>query len=144
MRSETLVCCCSISGIVISKPAEIMDIRLWCLLCVVWVAVCATGWSMVQRSLKGCVCVCVPNCVWSRNLNNEVAWAKFGLFSHGTKLFPKCNLLSVSWWMAKDFWRTLKWWQNIWLCLIVNINLILHFYDTMWSVQWSSRLLTGV
>ena len=40
----------------------------------------ATSWSLVQRSPSGYVCV--SNCVWSRNLNNQAAWARFGLFCH--------------------------------------------------------------
>ena len=45
------------------------------LVCVVQVAVCATGWSLVQRNLP-VLCVCFfSNCVWSINLNNEAAWA---------------------------------------------------------------------
>ena len=60
-----------IAGIASSNSVNGMDVRLLCLLCVVFVAVSATGWSLVQRSPIGCVCVCVCHCVWSRNLKNR-------------------------------------------------------------------------
>ena len=31
------------------------------------------------------VCLCVSNCVWSRNLNNEPVWARIGLLFHRKK-----------------------------------------------------------
>jgi len=74
VRSKSQVCGCLIPGIEGSNPAESMDIRPLCLLCVVWVAASVTGWTLVQRSLIGCVCV------WSRNLNNKAVYARDGLF----------------------------------------------------------------
>ena len=46
------------------------------------IAASATGRSLVQRSPTGCVCVCVSNCVWSRNLSSEAALSKFVLLRH--------------------------------------------------------------
>jgi hypothetical protein len=40
-----------------------MYVRLLCLLCAVWIAASATGWSLVQESPSG---VCVSNCARSR------------------------------------------------------------------------------
>ena len=47
MRSKALDHCCSIAGIAGSNPPEGNDVRLLCLLCVVWV------------SAPGCVCLVV-------------------------------------------------------------------------------------
>jgi hypothetical protein len=70
MLSHAHVCGLSTAGILGSNPAEGMDVRLLCLLCVVWVAASATSLSLVQfESYR----VCVSNGMWSRNLNNEVA-----------------------------------------------------------------------
>ena len=49
-----------------------MDVLLLYLLCVAQVAVSATRWSLVQKRPAGCVCVCVSNCGWSRNLTKRV------------------------------------------------------------------------
>ena len=76
-RSKAYFCGPSIAGIVGSNPAEGMDIRLLCLMCVVQVAAFATSWSLVQRRERETVCVCV--CVWSINLNSEAAYAPAGL-----------------------------------------------------------------
>jgi hypothetical protein len=46
-----------IAGIACSNPAEGMDVRLSCLLCVVYIATSATSWSLVQGSPTWCVCV---------------------------------------------------------------------------------------
>jgi hypothetical protein len=65
-----------IGGIADSNSAESMDFNLLCRSCVVNVAASAMSLSLVQRSPTGCgvcLCVCVSNCVWSRNLNNEPA-----------------------------------------------------------------------
>lgn len=60
----------SIAGIVSWKPAEGMDV-LFCILCVVQGAAVATSWSIVQRSHTGCVCV--SNCVRSRDPNSKAS-----------------------------------------------------------------------
>jgi putative flippase GtrA len=43
VRCKTEGCVRCIAEIAGSNPAEVMDVRLLCLLCVVQVAVCATG-----------------------------------------------------------------------------------------------------
>jgi hypothetical protein len=56
----------------VSNPADGMDISLLCSLCVVWVAVCETDWSLVQRSatvrvrVRVCVCVIMSDLETSR------------------------------------------------------------------------------
>jgi hypothetical protein len=45
--------------IVVSYPAESMDVHLLCWLYVVYVAASAISWSLDQRSATGCVCLCV-------------------------------------------------------------------------------------
>ena len=48
--------------------------------CVVCVCMCVCVYV--------CVCyVCVSNCVWSRNLSNETAYAPVGLLRHKQNIF---------------------------------------------------------
>jgi len=54
-----VTCGRSITGIAGSTPAEGMDVRLLCSLCVVQVAASATVCSLVQRSSVGFMCVCL-------------------------------------------------------------------------------------
>jgi hypothetical protein len=76
-----------------SNSSEGMDVGLLCLLCVVPLAV----WRRDDHSFRGvvcaCVCVCVRVCVWYTNLNNEAAWARFGLLHHKKKIV---NFLSIT------------------------------------------------
>jgi hypothetical protein len=76
-----------LAGVAGSNSTESLDDRVLGLLCVGQVVACARGWSLVQRSATGyvCVCVCVYNCVWYRNLNSEAVWVRFGLLRHGNK-----------------------------------------------------------
>jgi len=62
MLSKAHVCSRLAAGIASLYPAEGMDVRLLCSLCVVQVAVSASSWPLVQWSPAGSVCVCV--CVW--------------------------------------------------------------------------------
>jgi len=59
VRSKSQVYSRSIAGMTSSNPAEGMDVRLCCLLCDVQVVTPATGRSLAQRSLTGCVSVTV-------------------------------------------------------------------------------------
>ena len=66
-RSKAWDCCRSIGGIAGSNPTEGLDVRLLCLLCVVWVAFCATDGRLVHwesNRVSVCFCVC------SRNFHN--------------------------------------------------------------------------
>jgi hypothetical protein len=56
VRSKLYACSRSIAGIAVSIRMEDMDICLLCLLCVVNVAISATGCSPVQRSPTCCFC----------------------------------------------------------------------------------------
>jgi len=58
-----------------SNSAEGMDVRVLRLLCIVQVVVSVVSWFVVHR-------VSVSNCLWSRNLKNEVDWVLFGLLCH--------------------------------------------------------------
>jgi hypothetical protein len=73
-----------IAGIAVSNTTAGMDVLVMCWLCVLYVAVSATSWSLVQRiPTVRCVYICVRVCarahvcVWERersgNLNNEAA-----------------------------------------------------------------------
>jgi hypothetical protein len=55
MRSKV----CFSTHLIVSNPAEGMDVRLLCLLCVVSVPASTTGLSIVQKIPKGCVCLTV-------------------------------------------------------------------------------------
>ena len=63
VQSQALVCSSSTAGIAGSNPAEGMEFRSLCLLCVVQIVVFATSCLLVQRNLIRCVCVCVCVCV---------------------------------------------------------------------------------
>ena len=52
------------AGIAGSNPAEGMNVRLLCLLCVLYVAVSLKSLSFIQKSSTLCVCVCVCVCVF--------------------------------------------------------------------------------
>jgi hypothetical protein len=67
----------AVAGIAGSNSVDVI-VRLLFLLCVVQVMGSATSWSLVEGSPP----MCVSNCVWSRSLNNEVAWAGVELLSH--------------------------------------------------------------
>jgi hypothetical protein len=72
------VCSRSIAGIAGSNSAEGMDVRLlFFVVCCVGSNLCAELITRSEEFYRLCVCVCV--CVWSRNLNNEAAWAPAGL-----------------------------------------------------------------
>ena len=65
VQSQAQVCGLSIAGIAGWNPAEGMEFRRLCLLCVMQVAACATSWSFVQRSPQDacdCACVCQILC----------------------------------------------------------------------------------
>jgi hypothetical protein len=64
----------------VGNPPRARNVRLLCLLCVVYVATSATGRSFVQRSPTGrnCVCVCVSLCTIYK-LKNGAAYVWFGL-----------------------------------------------------------------
>ena len=69
-----------IAGILVSIPAEGVDVRL------LSSVVRCVGGGLRDEPITGSeesyrVCVC--NCVWSRNLESEAAWARFGLLRHG-------------------------------------------------------------
>jgi hypothetical protein len=55
MQSQVQACGLSTAGIVISNPAEGMDIFLLCLLSVVLVVASATSCSLIQWNSTGCV-----------------------------------------------------------------------------------------
>ena len=56
--SKAWVCCRLIDGIAGSNPVEGTDVRLLCLLCVVWVAAPAKGLiTRSEESYRVCVCV---------------------------------------------------------------------------------------
>ena len=38
--------------------------------------------TYTEEPYRFCVCVFLSNCVCSRNLSNEAAWAQFGLMRH--------------------------------------------------------------
>ena len=59
-------------------PLRAWMLRLLCLLCVLFIAVSATGWWLVQRSPTGRVSVCE----WIGNLKNETDRAPVGLLDH--------------------------------------------------------------
>jgi hypothetical protein len=60
VRSKVYVCNNWIDGIRGWIPAEGMEVRLFCLLCVVWVAASATVDYLLRGDLTFvCVCVCV-------------------------------------------------------------------------------------
>jgi len=43
--------------------------------------------ELITRSVESYrVCVCVSNCVRFRNMNNEAAYARFGLLRHKKKI----------------------------------------------------------
>ena len=56
VRSKKYVWNRLLAGIEGSNPAEGMDARLLCLLCVMQLVVSETGWSLLRRSPMGCVC----------------------------------------------------------------------------------------
>jgi len=60
VRSVAYVLTAGIAG---SNPAEGMDVRFLCLLCVVWLAASGKRWSLIQSSPAVCVCVCVCVCM---------------------------------------------------------------------------------
>ena len=62
-------------------------------LCVVCVCVSLCVCVCVCVCLCVCVCVCVSLCVWSRNLNNEVAKAWVGLLRQRTKMANRTNYI---------------------------------------------------
>ena len=82
VRSEAHFCSRSIIGIAGSNPLVGLDVRVFSLLCVVWVAACAMGLDhSYRRVLPGL-------CVRSRNLSSWAAWAPLGLLRHGTYKNP--------------------------------------------------------
>ena len=60
MRSKPKVCSSFIVGIAVSNPSEVMDIRSFCLLCVLQITESATSLSLAAG--------CVSTCVRPRNL----------------------------------------------------------------------------
>ena len=82
VRSKVQACCCLIAGIAGSNPAEGMGIRFSFFSCCVGSSLC--GDSLVQRSPTGRVYV---RC---RNLNNEAAQARVGLFHYRDKAY-RCS-----------------------------------------------------
>ena len=59
MLSNAKVCGCSSVGIAASNPTQDIDVRLFCLLRVVYVAASATEWSLVRGSPIRYVCLTV-------------------------------------------------------------------------------------
>ena len=76
MWSKVRVCSCSIAGIAASNPTEGTDVCFLYLLC---------------------LCVCVSNCLWSRNPNNEAASAQIGLLWHRRKWSFKSSNVTHDW-----------------------------------------------
>jgi hypothetical protein len=77
VRSKAQVWSSLIAGIAGSNPAEGMDVCLLCFfLCCVGSGLCEEMITLSEESYRMCVCV------WSRYLNNEAAWAQFGLLCH--------------------------------------------------------------
>ena len=63
VRAKAYVCACSSAGIAGSNPAADLYIRLLCLLCAVFSALCDMLFIRSEESygVRVCVCVCVPN-----------------------------------------------------------------------------------
>jgi hypothetical protein len=76
VRSTAQVCGRLIAGIAGSNPAEGMDVLLLLFVCFVGNGLCDGLITRAEEAYR----VCMSNCVWSRNLNNEVAYARFGLY----------------------------------------------------------------
>ena len=81
VRSKASVCSTWVTGIGGSNPAEGMDVRLLCFLCVVGSSLCDELLTRPQDSYR----LCMSNYMWSRGLNNEAAYAHFGLLCHRRK-----------------------------------------------------------
>jgi len=80
------VYCEGLSGFIAGSLVWI-PLRGWmfvsCVCCVFSGRSLATSWSLVRGSPTVCVCVCVSNCVWCRNLNNGMAYAQLGCWTTG-------------------------------------------------------------
>jgi len=92
-----------------SNPAVDMNVCLLCMLCVVYVDVSASGWSLVQRSSsESGLC----KLVWRWNLDNKEALVHQGLLRRGWEmcLVPRHSSLTYSF-----FWDvTLRyWWPDV-------------------------------
>jgi len=75
---------------------KVLNVLLVYLLRVTYVAASETGWSLVQSSPNGCLCVCV--CVIQK-LQKEPAYAIFGLQRHRSKKKQRiCRLLYFRMW----------------------------------------------
>ena len=74
VRSHACVWGRSIAGIAGSNAAEGMDVRVLCPLCVVSVAVSATGWSLVVRSPTECICLVVRDLETSKRGGLSPIW----------------------------------------------------------------------
>ena len=57
-----------------------MDVRLLCLFCVVWVVASATGWSLLQRSLAGSLCLIVLGAEWA-TMRQLIRLSKLGCWT---------------------------------------------------------------
>ena len=75
VRSKVQVCGLSIAGSVGSNLAEVMAVSLRGLVFVVQVAKSTTSWSLAQRSLNVCVCVCDLEASKLRRPGPELSWA---------------------------------------------------------------------
>ena len=77
VRSKSKAHSLLIAGITGCKPGMVMAVRLLCLLCRLR-PLRRADHSSRGKSYQVCVCVCVSNCVWSRNLKSEATWARIG------------------------------------------------------------------
>jgi hypothetical protein len=57
--SKVKVCSLSIAGIAGSNPADAIEVRLLCLLYVMYIVASVTSRSLIQRSPNGCMCLSV-------------------------------------------------------------------------------------
>jgi hypothetical protein len=78
VRSNPQVCGRLTDGIADANPAEGMEVPLFLVVCCVGSGLCNRLITRSEESYR----VRVSNCVWSGNLNNEVAYARFGLLRH--------------------------------------------------------------
>jgi hypothetical protein len=73
--SKVKVCSRSIAGTAGSKPADVIDVRLLCLLCAMYVVASATSRSLIQRSPTGYVCLSVCDLETSQSGGLGPIWA---------------------------------------------------------------------
>ena len=97
VRSKAWVCGRSIAGNAGSIRIPLRACIFVCSVCCVGKGLCDEVITRSEESYWACVCVC--NCVWSRNLNNEAAWARVELLRHRKK---KQNIKASKFWFASN------------------------------------------